>query len=307
MQAGHWVFRRRRAAACALLGGVFAMTPCLAERLYLSLAGPSPAVLWVVESGSPPEVSSGVLVTGLTSGEQLMGIAVRPKTGVLYGLGSTGRVYTIEPASGAASAVGAPAFAPAPQGNKFGVSFDPVHDRLRVVSATGQNLLLDPTSGLVVNVGSTLAFAAGDAHFGKVPQVGAIAYRVDPSGSATLFGVDASSGALVRIGNPDPADGSLRTEGSPGPGPVFGLDVSRKSGTAYGVTPGFTPAMLNVDLTGGAGTLFGPIGGQFTFFTGLAVAPAAVVDVPALSPAFLVLFAGFLALAGARLARLGRR
>jgi hypothetical protein len=47
-----------------------------------------------------------VAITGLQSGETLVGIDVRSASGVLYGIGSTNRVYTINIDTGAASQVG---------------------------------------------------------------------------------------------------------------------------------------------------------------------------------------------------------
>ncbi|HEX7276647.1 MAG TPA: DUF4394 domain-containing protein, partial [Acidimicrobiales bacterium] len=52
--------------------------------------------------------SNDVGVTGLALGEQLIGIDRRPKTGALYGvgrLGTAGRLFTIDPSSGAATLV----------------------------------------------------------------------------------------------------------------------------------------------------------------------------------------------------------
>src|ERR671911_2416380 len=98
-----------------------------------------------------PAVRTAVAISGLQSGEQLLGIDIRPAgmpAGELYALGSTGSVYTINITSGAAtqksqlSADSTDATNPftALDGVDFGVDFNPVVDRLRVVSNTGQNL-----------------------------------------------------------------------------------------------------------------------------------------------------------------------
>ena len=47
-----------------------------------------------------------VAISGLQSGETLVGIDVRPATGVLYGIGSTSRVYTLNTSTGVATQVG---------------------------------------------------------------------------------------------------------------------------------------------------------------------------------------------------------
>src|SRR3954467_10960568 len=57
------------------------------------------------DSASLGSVTS-VPVTGLQGGETLVDIDVRPANQVLYGIGSASRVYTINPLTGAATAVG---------------------------------------------------------------------------------------------------------------------------------------------------------------------------------------------------------
>src|ERR1044072_7268736 len=47
-----------------------------------------------------------VPVTGLQGGETLVGIDLRPATSTLYGIGSSSRMYTINPITGTATQVG---------------------------------------------------------------------------------------------------------------------------------------------------------------------------------------------------------
>jgi Domain of unknown function (DUF4394) len=254
--------------------------PGRAEILYLSLPFGPASMLWVVDSSAPGTVQAFYEISGMQPGEGLVGIGVRPSTGTLYGVGSTSRLYTVQPGTGAATPVGSGPFAPALQGSRFGIAFDPVSGRLRVVSNTSQNLLIDPITGRVASVGASLAFAAGDPHFGSTPQISALAYSPnDPfATSATAYGIDERTGALVLLGSPDPADGTLHTVGNATPGPAAGFDVSRVSGIAFAVQPGFTPALVTVDLTTGLASFLGSIGGQFTLFNGLAVAPRCLPD-----------------------------
>jgi hypothetical protein len=61
-----------------------------------------------------------------------------------------------------------------------------------------------------------------------------------------------------------------------------GFDISPATGVAYGLDQGFSSYLSTVDLTTGA-TAQGPmVGGQFTFFGGLAVV-AAAASIPTLS------------------------
>ena len=92
----------------------------------------------------PGQVTQRTPVTGLAAGERIVGIDFRPSDlnadavvdiGKLYGIRSTGVVYRIDPATGAAisgfpltDATGAPV---ALNGTQFGIGFNPTVDRLR--------------------------------------------------------------------------------------------------------------------------------------------------------------------------------
>ena len=76
---------------------------------------------------------------------RLIGIDHRPATGVLYGVGELGGLYTIDAGTGVASKVAQ--MSVVPSGTTFGVDFNPTVDRLRVVSDTQQNLRVDVTTG----------------------------------------------------------------------------------------------------------------------------------------------------------------
>jgi len=111
-----------------------------------------------VNTASPVFATSNVGVSGLAAGEQLIGIDRRPKTGVIYGVGKLGtaaRLYTVDPATGAATLVATLVAAPtatsgrggpiALSGTEFGFDFNPMADALRIVSDTGQNVRVIPS------------------------------------------------------------------------------------------------------------------------------------------------------------------
>src|SRR3954466_14115722 len=58
------------------------------------------------DSGATGVVTS-VPITGLQAGDSIVGIDVRPATQGLYGVGSSSRLYTLNPLTGAATQVGA--------------------------------------------------------------------------------------------------------------------------------------------------------------------------------------------------------
>ena len=163
-------------------------------------------------SGSPGALSNAVPITGLQPGENLVGVDVRPKTGQLYALGSTSRLYVLSPTSGAATAIGQP-FSPPLAGSSFGFDVNPAADRIRLVSDGRQNLRLNPDEGVVAGQDGQLAYAEGDPAAGTNPSTGAAAYAAD----AQLFVVDTARDQLDLQSPPN--EGKLTTVGP------LGVDV----------------------------------------------------------------------------------
>ncbi|MDX6403922.1 MAG: hypothetical protein QOH70_1377 [Blastocatellia bacterium] len=170
------------------------------------------------EAAAPTTLYSQAPITGLQSGEQILGIDFRPSNGLLYGLGSSSRLYTINTTTAVATQVGVGPFSPGLTQTDCGFDFDPVADRIRVVSFS-QNLRLNPDTGIVEGTDTTPAYASGDPNFGATPNVVALGYTNNTAGatSTTAFGID-SSGVLVRLGSPggtpnSPSSGQLTTVG----------------------------------------------------------------------------------------------
>src|SRR5262245_44803582 len=138
--------------------------------------------LLTFDSATPGHILSARPITGLASGESLLGIDVRPATGELYGLG-TNRLYVIDPNTGAATLKAVLAPDPADTndpfksltGTSFGIDFNPAADRLRVVSDADQNLRINPDTGQVFT-DAPLAYAPGDVNAGANPSVVEAAY-----------------------------------------------------------------------------------------------------------------------------------
>jgi Domain of unknown function (DUF4394) len=148
---------------------------------------------------NPERIKDIQAITGLPAGVSLRGIDFRPKTGDLYGVGSDSVVYRVNPYTGIAIAEG-PAFAPALNGKAFGVDFNPVVDKIRVVSDAGQNLRLNVDEG-------TVLMQDADLNPG-MPQVVAAGYEnssfsfTQPT-ATTLHVVDAASDTLFTQNPPN--------------------------------------------------------------------------------------------------------
>jgi hypothetical protein len=243
------------------------------------------------DSATPGTIGSSVAISGLQTGETLLGIDRRPANGLLYGLGSTSRVYTIDTTTGLATAVGATPFAPALSGTAFGFDFNPVPDRIRVVSTDTSDFRLNPNVGTLAGTDTPLSYAAGDSGAGLTPRVVGSAYTNNFDGTAvtTLFGIDSNRDVLVMQGGPDgtpsPNGGVLTTIGA-GLGfntsDLVGFDISGTSGVAFAsLTPptGGASQLFTINLATGTASLVGTIGTGLTL-TGLAadVGPAAVPE-----------------------------
>ena len=161
-----------------------------------------------------PNVSTVVIpVTGLSVGEILLGIDYRPANGLLYGLGNTSRIYTIDPITGVATAVGA-AFTPVITGTDFGFDFNPAADRIRIVSNADENFRVNPDTGAAVVAtppDAALQYAAADANVLANPNVVASAYTNNIAGatSTTLYGIDSNLDILAT--QVPPNSGTLNT------------------------------------------------------------------------------------------------
>jgi hypothetical protein len=228
------------------VGAVFAGAACAmasspqaahAERVFgIAEVGDGLAqqlVTW--DTMSPGNITSQNTITGLSPGASLLGIDFRPATFELWGLGSDAQLYTIDKDTGAASAFGGP-LDPAPEGDRFGFDFNPVIDRIRIVSNTNQNLVANPENGEIQAVATPVFYADGDVNEGADPDVTAQAYsnNFDGAEETTQFAVDNTTRSLVIQ---QTNDGILNTVGAIGADVewVEALDISRFTGMAYAV------------------------------------------------------------------------
>jgi hypothetical protein len=217
---------------------------------------------------TPGTFDTSTAITGLQGGETLIGMDFRPANGKLYAASSGGRIYTINPMTAAATvastlmADAADTTAPftAIMGTNFGVDFNPVADRMRIVSDTGQSLRINVDSGATttdtnLNPATPLVVAAGYTN------------SFAPTPAATqLFDIDLATNSL-QLQNP-PNDGVLTAVGALDPAMTFsgtgGFDIaggdnglSLASLTAMGATQ---PSLYRVNLKTGATTSLGLLG-----------------------------------------------
>ena len=233
-------------------------------------------------AAAPGTIISATSVTGLQAGDTLIGIDFRPAKGLLYAMGvngATGRLYTINAVTGAATPVGTgfalPQSAGTSAGKDFGFDFNPTVDRIRVMADSRDNFRLHPDTGAVA--GADFGLTAGAV----APSA---AYDRNFAGAkvTTLYAIDSNTDSLVTIGGidsaPSPNGGVVRSIGPLGVNTSneVSFDIANDAaGSAYAaLTVDGKSGFYTINLTTGAATLVGTIGDGGVAISGISVAPA---------------------------------
>jgi Domain of unknown function (DUF4394)/Calx-beta domain/Right handed beta helix region len=201
--------------------------------------------LFLFKSNAPGTMLSYTIPSGLVSGDSLRALAVQPITGKLFAVGTARVLYTLNPFSGAATAVGS-VFTPALTSDTMDLTFDRITGLLKLITSSGQNMNLSPVTGQVLSVDTALNFTAGDVNAGIAPQVAGADFSVF-NGVQTLYGFDAGKDAFVRI---NPTNGQVTTIGS------LGYDTSAQAalkipeGATYGWAVMGLPLVNNTPNSG---------------------------------------------------------
>jgi len=261
-----------RLSALALAIGTSAATTSAQAEALIGLTTSNQLVTF--DSGSPWMASMPMAISGLAANEGILGIDLRPSTGVLYGLGSAGNLYTLNAGTGAATLVAAlvadPSDATAPfaglTGAAFGIDFNPVPD-------LGQTL---PSLRVTSNAGINLRINVNGANAGRVftdaplngigtPTIVGSAYTNNDRNAATgttLYNIDAATDALY-VQSP-PNNGTLSMVGALGVDTIgtVGFDVSFGGAAYASLTDGLTgkSSMYTIDLVTGGASLVGAFG-----------------------------------------------
>ncbi len=247
--------------------------------------------LFAFDTASPGTVNMGIGVTGLGAGENLVGIDIRPQNGQLYGLTSNGaggvRLYAISPVTGTAVPLTAGPVqfddgggSPVPvAGTNFGFDFNPVADRVRVVTDAGVNFRMNPNTGLIIDgAGGTPGVNPDGAISNGTTTVDATAYTNNTPNAlvTTQYTLDSATDKLF-IQNP-PNNGTQSGGVSVTLGAsildfsaVNGFDIPSgvnvgtsgnvASGDGFAVlTSDGAPALYTINLTSGQAALVGTLG-----------------------------------------------
>jgi hypothetical protein len=180
------------------------------------------------DAASPGKLLARRPLAGLPPGERLVGIDYRVARGVLYALGSDGRLYTLDVATARLQPVAAAPAARLPAGT-VGFDFNPAADRIRLVVDDGSNLRLHPDTGALAATDPALHYAPGDPAQGQPPRLAGAAYTYNKKDEklTTNYAIDRARGTLVTQGSVEgqtpsvsPNTGRLVTVGALGTGPL---------------------------------------------------------------------------------------
>lgn len=276
----------RAVAASFLALTALVATEASAEPVYgIARTFDFPALV-SFDSATPGTMSNPIAVTGVVSGQTLQSIDFRPATGQLYALSSAGtsaQLYTVNLTTGALTAIGSGFTLTGNTNASVTIDFNPVADRLRVITGGGQSYRVNPITGALVAQDTSLP----DPTTADGVQILAIAYSNNVAGatSTTLYGYDYVRDNLDTIGSIggmpiSPNSGQVFVVGDTGliANNPIGLDISGVTGNAYGSTFDFgnegttTDGFYRVDLATGA---FSLIGYEAFGLRDFAVAPAA--------------------------------
>jgi urease accessory protein UreE len=204
-----------------------------------------------IDRMTPNKIVSNLKITGLQSGDELVGIDYRPKDSKLYAVGLLGNIYTLNPTTGAATFVrklmadptdttdgNAPFSQIIGNPNLISVNFNPVADRLRVISDTGQNLRINVDTGATITDGSIKLTEAN-------PAVVAAAYTnaFAGTGSTKLYSIDQNSDRIYL---------QNANAGTLGISAALGADINTNGGGGFDIDPVNNVGFAALKLTSGA-------------------------------------------------------
>jgi Domain of unknown function (DUF4394) len=263
------------------------------ERKELLVGVTAGNVLVSFNASEPGKVLTRLSLQGMNPGESFVGIDFRVAKGQLFGLSDQGRLLRIDTEKGVVSPIGSPV--KLPDGEAWGVDFNPTVDRVRVVNDKGRNLRLHPDTGAQVDGDAntsgvqedgTLMYSATDLLGGQRTRIVAAGYTYNKTNEkiTTNYAIDAATGYLAIQGSIEgaatvisPNTGKLQAVG-----PLLierfddaSFDIADTNNNAYLVTHrrnGSSNRFYEVNLGSGQARLIGAVG-ENQPLKGIAIVP----------------------------------
>lgn len=148
-----------------------------------------------------PNTGTRTTITGLADGERLVGIDTRPSDGLVYGISTAQKIYTVDEMTGAASFVHMLSVPVINSSRGYGIDFNPVADyngatSLRLVSTSGDNFAINVGTGVVGNTGSNIG-----AGYSAVAYSNSALQLPPAPTSTTLYYIDSNTDMLRMAGS----------------------------------------------------------------------------------------------------------
>jgi hypothetical protein len=236
-----WLFTSTLLVGIGVLAPALQPAPVHAQTAY-SIANDSRTLIRF-DVATPGDVTVIGNFSGATTA--LSGMDFRPANGLLYGYNNvTNQIVTVNPETAQTTLVSVPATAANTQ--VLGLDFNPVADRLCIVTALRQNLRVNVDTGETI-VDGLLAYALGDPSAIFTPSIVDAAYTNndnDPATGTQLYYIDYNRDTLVTTTNPNA--GVLNTGGplNAFPSSITGFDI-------YTAGPGQNTAYASFDNSWG--------------------------------------------------------
>ena len=271
-----------------------------AQTVYgLAAAGSTaPTTLVTFNATTPGTFASTRLITGLGAGQTLVGLDARPNTGQLFALGynptgTQARLYTLDPATGALTAVGTMlTLNLGASTSRIGFDFNPTVDRIRVTGGNQTNYRLNPNNGTLAATDQPLRYNPGDpaatppvpadANVGQLPGVGSVAYANSFIGATftVLYDIDEANSRYTTQNPPNEGLLNSRAQLTVNTATALATDLdiyfnpATRTNTAYlTVATGTVTQLYTLDFLTGAGmTLVGAVGPAGSVVTDIAFA-----------------------------------
>lgn len=234
-------------------------------------------VLGLYDTDDPSNLIQSVAITSHTfmGFDPIAGIDYRAATRGVYAIGASGRLYTLNGATGLVESRTLPLMH---TGTNVGMAFEPVADLIRIVGTADHSLRVDPDTFTLVAMDDELAYAAGDSGVGVNPSVMGAVYA-NTQGGTTLYTLDSRRDVLAM--EVPPNSGILHTVGP------LGMDFTERGGFAISPSTGVAYAALEpasgansflyqINLATGAATNLGEIGGGVVITAMSVPAPGAL-------------------------------
>ncbi len=147
-----------------------------------------------------------IVGTNVEVGERIMSIDFRPATGQLYGVSNKNRLFTINPNTAEAHSLTINPFSPGSTGSIVGIDFNPAFDRLRLISTDGEDLWLNPETGLITaknNISSNLmGIMISELAYtnNRAGVLTTVSYSIDPATDRLYTQTQQGKSKLIDVG-----------------------------------------------------------------------------------------------------------